>query len=231
MAGTVCMQSLQGLALRATRLDSCCNPVEGECSTVVSESYISLTLTAEIDAATEFLVKLANGKTCLSETGQATLKRYNVVATICKADPDLLNIFAGVNAVLDWDGSAVGFEVPNALSDGSKFALEFWTRVPTDTCEPGQSQQYLYWLLPCLEDGQIGNFSVLDGPMDFTLTANATASSTWGVGPYDVVGQDISGTPGPLLVPIPDDVPLHAQLTVVPPPTELCGCQALVLPS
>lgn len=231
MAGPVCFQSLQGLALRATLLDSCCNPVEGECSTVVSESYISLALTAEIEAADEFTVKLANGTLCLSETGSPTLKRYNVVATICKADPDLLNIFAGLNVVLDWDGNASGFQVPTALSDGAKFALEFWTRVPSDSCEPGASVQYLYWLMPCLEDGQIGNFTAENGPMNFTLTANATASSTWGVGPYDVVGQDIAGTPGPLLEAVPDDVPLHVQLTTVPPPTEQCGCVPLVLPS
>jgi hypothetical protein len=93
------------------------------------------------------------------------------------------------------------------------------------------SVQYLYWLLPCLENGQIGDFTVENGPMNFTLTAQATPSSTWGVGPYDVVGQDIAGTPGPLLVAISDDVPLHAQLTVVPPPLAECGCVPLVLPS
>lgn len=228
---TTCFQSLQGLALRATLLDECCNPVEGECSTVVSESYISLALTAEIEEADEFTVKLANGSLCLSETGTPTLKRYGVVATICRADPDLLNIFAGLNTVLDWDGNAVGFEVPTSLSDGAKFALEIWTRVPSDACEPGASVQYLYWLLPCLEDGRIGDFTIENGPLNFTLSANATASSTWGTGPYDVVGQDISGTPGPLLAPVPDDVPLHVQLTTVAPPTEVCGCQALTLPS
>lgn len=228
---TQCFQGLQGLALRATLLDECCNPVEGECSTVVSESYISIGLAAEIEAADEFTVKLANGTLCLSETGSPTLKRYKMTAVICRADPDLLNIFAGLNAVLDWDDNAVGFQVPHGLSNGAKFALEFWTRVPSDSCEPGASVQYLYWLLPCLENGQIGDFTVENGPMNFTLTADATASSTWGVGPYDVVGQDIAGTPGPLLVAIPDDVPLHAQLTVVPPPTEQCGCQALVLSS
>jgi hypothetical protein len=205
--------------------------VEGECSTVVSESYISLALTAEIVAADEFTVKMANGQLCLSETGSPTLKRYNVVATICRADPDLLNIFAGLNVVLDWDGNAVGIEVPTSLSDGAKFALEFWTRVPSDACAPGSSVQYLYWLLPCLENGQIGDFTVENGPMNFTLTAQATPSSTWGVGPYDVVAQDIAGTPGPLLVAIPDDVPLHAQLTTIAPPVGQCGCQALVLPS
>jgi hypothetical protein len=222
---------LQGLALRATKLDACCNPVEGECSTVVSESYISLALTAEIEEADEFTVKVASGQLCLSETGAPTLKRYGVVATICRADPDLLNIVAGLNPVLDWEDNVVGFGVPTGLSDGSKFALEVWTRVPSNACEPGAEVQYLYWLMPCLEDGRIGDFTIENGPLNFTLSANATASSTWGVGPYDVVAQDVTGTAGPLLLPMPDDVPLAVQLTTVPPPTEECGCVPLVLPS
>lgn len=212
-------------------LDSCCNPVEGACSTVVSESFISLALTAEIEAADEFIVKAANGTLCLNETGEPTLKRYSVVATICKADPDLFHLFSGVIPVLDFAGGTVGFEVPTNLSGGAQFALEFWTRVPSDVCQPGQSQQYLYWLLPCLKDGRVGDFTVENGPLNFTLNANANSSDTWGVGPYDVVAQDVGGTPGPLLTALPDDVPLHVQLTTIAPPTEICGCQPLVLPS
>jgi hypothetical protein len=228
---TQCFKSLQGLALRATLLDECCNPVEGECSTVVSESFISIALTADIEEADEFTVKLANGRLCMSETGDPTLKRYNVVVTVCNADPDLLTIFAGTNAVLDWDDNSVGFQVTNALSDGSKFALEMWSRVPSDMCVAGQDQQYLYWLLPCLNDGRLTDFTIENGPLNFVLNANATSSTGWGAGPYDVVGTDISGTPGPLITDLPDDVPLHVQLTTVAPPTEDCGCQPLVLPS
>lgn len=227
---TTCIASIQGLALRATLLDSCCNPVEGECSTVVSESFVTIGLTADIEAADEFTVKLANGTLCLSEKGAPTLKRYNVVVTICEADPDLLQIFAGTNPVLDWDDNTVGFQIPTAISAGQKVALEIWTRVPSDACAGGE-QQYLYWLLPCLENGHLTDFTIENGPLNFVVNADATVSLNWGTGPYDVVPTDISGTPGQLLVALPDDVPLHAQLTTVPPPTEQCGCQPLVLPS
>lgn len=227
---TECIASIQGLALRATRLDSCCTPVEGACSTVVSESFVTIALTADIEAGDEFTVKLANGELCISEKGAPTLKRYNVAITVCQADPDLLDMVAGTNAVLDWEGNNVGFQIPTALADGSKFAFEVWTRVPGDSCAGGV-QQYLYWLLPCVENGQLTDFTIENGPLNFVLNAEAVVSSNWDTGPYDVVPTDIAGTPGPLLVAIPDDVPLHVQLTSVPPPTEVCGCQELILPS
>lgn len=213
-------------------MDDCCNPVEGLCSTVVSESFITATLTAELEDPDEFIVKLANGQLCINETGCATLKRYTVALEICNADPDMFEIISGVNTVQDFDNNAVGFEVDHDLSGcDTRFAIEFWTKVPSDVCVAGQGQQYLYWLLPCLKNGRIGDFTIENGPLTFTLTADGSSSSTWLQGPYDVVPQDSLGTPGPLLVALPATVPLHVQLTNVPPPTEMCGCQPLVLPS
>lgn len=191
-----------------------------------------MNLTAQIENPDEFVVKLANGKLCLNERGCATLKFYQTVVTVCNADPDLLEILSGVDAVKDYAGNSVGFEVDTELGGcNSRFALEFWTKVPSDECVAGQPQKYLYWLLPCLSNGRLGNFDVVNGPLNFVLTAEGYASSTWLHGPYDVVPQNSGGTPGPLLSALPHDVPLHVQLTTVPPPTEVCGCQALVLHS
>lgn len=214
-----------------TRLNSCCEPVAGLCSTVVSESFVTLTLTAEIEEPDEFTTKLANGTLCLNELGPATLKRYNAEVVICNGDPDLFNIFTGSGLVTDFDDNAVGFQVDNDLGSGAKFALEVWTRVPSDQCVTGEPQKYIYWLLPCLSNGRLGDFTIENGPLNFTITAEATSSSTWDEGPYDVVAQDALGTPGPLLSPLPDDVPLHIQLTVIPPPVEECGCIPLVIPT
>lgn len=223
-----CFRSLQGLALRVTRLDSCCKPVGGNCSTVVSESFVTVSLSPEVEDPEEFTVKLANGKICLSELSCASLKRYNVEMEICNADPDLFNIFAGTGRVADFSGNIVGFQVDEDLGDCSRFALEFWTRVPLESCTTG-AQQYLYWLLPCVSNGRLGDFNVENGPLTFTLTAEATSSSVWAKGQYNVVPQNIAGTPGKLLLDLPADVPLHVQLTTVAPPLEFCGCQALVV--
>lgn len=227
---TRCFRSIQGLALRVTRLDVCCAPVTGTaCDFAVSESFVTLNLTAEIEEPDEFIVKLANGKLCINETGCATLKRYNVELTICNADPDLFEIISGVSTVVDFQGTVVGFEIDQDLGECNRFALEFWTKVVGDQCiDPVTgAAQYLYWLLPCLQNGRIGDITIENGPLTWTLTAEATPSSTWGVGPFNVVPLDADNTPSPLLVPIGSETALHVQFTTLPPPTELCGCQAI----
>ena len=144
----------------------------------------------------------------------------------------MLELLSGVDSVKDYAGNSVGFEVDTELGGcNSRFALEFWTKIPSDECKPGGRQQYLYWLLPCLSNGRLGNFDVVNGPLNFVLTAEGYPSATWLHGPYDVVDQNAGGTAGRLLSALPSDVPLHVQLTSVPPPIEVCGCQPLVLPS
>lgn len=212
-------------------MDDCCAPVTGgTCDFVVSESFVTLNLTAEIEEPDEFIVKLANGKLCINETGCASLKRYNVELEICNADPDLFEIVSGVNTVTDFQGDVVGFQVDENLGECNKFALEFWTKVIGDECvDPTTGeQQYLYWLLPCVSNGRIGDLTIENGPLTWTLTAEALPSSTWGIGPHNVVPQNAANDCGPLLNPLGEETALHVQFTTCPPPTEQCGCQDFV---
>src|SRR5688500_8387279 len=157
---TQCFRSIQGLALRLTRLDACCAPVTGTaCDFATTESFVTLNLTAEVEEPDEFIVKLANGKLCINETGCATLKRYNIEMEICNANPDLFEIVSGVTKVVNYQGDAVGFQVDENLGECNKFSLEFWTKVVGDQCvDPiTGAAQYLYWLLPCASNGRVGD--------------------------------------------------------------------------
>lgn len=239
---TKCFQSIQGLCLRATRLDSCCLPPTSgtPCAYVVSDSFITITLTAELEEPDEFTLKTANGRLCINEIGCATLKRYTVEVTLCNADPDLFNVIGGVNPVLDFAGDTVGYEIDENLGECGKFALEFWTRVPIDQCAVGGFANYLYWLLPCVQNGRVGDVTIENGPLEFNFTADAVPSSAWGTGPFDVVATDEDNTPGPLLAAIGSRTALHVQLTTIAPPClptpdtvtgalidPDCGCQEM----
>ena len=224
---TKCFKSIQGLALRVTRLDSCCVPVTGtSCDFVTSESFITLSLSAELEEPDEFIVKLANGKLCINEVGCATLKRYNLEIEVCNADPDLFEIVSGVNVIDDWNGDAVGFQIDSDLGECNKFALEWWTKVVGDACtDPNGNQQYLYWLLPCVNNGRVGDLTFENGPLTWTLSGEGQPSSTWGRGPYNVVATNAENDAGPLRAPMGANVALHVQYTTIPPPVEVCGCQ------
>jgi hypothetical protein len=216
------------LALRVTRLDACCAPATGtSCDYAVSESFVTLNLTAELEDPDEFIVKLANGRLCINETGCATLKRFNLELEVCNADPDLFQIISGVNTIADYNGDIVGFEISEDLGSCNRFALEFWTRVVGDECvDPATgAEQYLYWLLPCVSNGRIGDITIENAPLTWTLSAEALPSSTWGQGPFDVVPINSDNDAGPLLAPIGADTALHVQFTTIAPPVEVCGCQ------
>lgn len=220
---TKCFQSIQGLCLRVTRLDSCCNtPATGTLSSfVVSDSFITLGLTAELDDPDEFILKLASGRLCINEIGQATLKRYTVQMSLCNADPDLFEIMGGITKVIDFNGDTVGYEVDQDLSGGSRFSLEFWTRVPQDQCVAGVPTSYVYWLLPCLKNGRFGDVTIENGPLEFSFTADALPSSAWGTGPFNVAPRslaDVAG--GRLRAPIGNKTALHVQTTTIAPPCD-----------
>lgn len=219
-------RSIQGLSLRVTRLDSCGAAVSGTpCDFVASESFVTMNITAEIEEPDEFVIKLNNGKICINEQGCATLKKFSLEITVCNADPDLFQIISGVNTVTDWEGYVVGFQIDQNLSSCNNFALEFWTKVVGE-CDG--SQQYLYWLLPYVTNGRIGDITIENGPLTWTLTGEAIPSSFWGVGPYHVVASDSLNTASPLLTPLPDNMALHVQITTIPPPAETNGCGSLI---
>lgn len=231
---TTCFSAIQGLAARFTRLGSCCDPIYGACSTVVSESFVTFSATAEIEEATEILVKTAAGKICINDLGVATLKRYNIEMEFCQANPDIFKITAGVNTVLDYANQVVGYSTGQALGGTTRFALEIWSRIPLDHCDGVGGEQFVYWLFPCLTNGRLGDVTIEDGAISFTLTAQAIPSTAWGVGPYDVVAQNATLTSGPLRLAIPEDTGYHVQVTDIAPPTANpanCGCTDLLLNS
>lgn len=223
---TKCFQSIQGLCLRVTRLDACCTPpATGTANSyVVSDSFITLGLTAELEEPDEFTLKLANGKLCINEIGVATLKRYTVELSLCNADPDLFEVMGGVTKVLGFNGDVIGYEIDQDLGGTAKFALEFWTRVPTDQCVSGSAQNYVYWLIPCLQNGRVGDLTIENGPLEFSFTANAIPSATWAKGPYNVAPRSLNDiTGGRLFTAIGNYTALHVQLTTVPPPCDSVG--------
>jgi len=107
--------------------------------------------------------------------------------------------------------------------------LEMWSNVPAAACEPGQGQQYGYFLIPFLKGGVLGDFTVGNDAVNFTLSgANSKDGNGWGVGPYDVVLDD-TGLESELHEALLPNDHLLMQLTQVAPPDtdDACGAGEL----
>lgn len=224
-----CFSLIRGRAMRVTRTDACGAKVLGPDSTVVSEGFISVALTAQTDEGTTISVTNAAGNQCILDEPAPKFTGYNIEVQFCGVNPDLIRLMTGQEMVLDSQATpqGVGFRMNTGVDgDDSGFALEVWSNVPSAACVGGQPS-YGYFLIPFLKGGIIGDFTIQNDAINFTLTgAKSKDGSAWGVGPYDVV-LDSTNTPAPLKTAIDNKDHLHMELTQVAPPTEVCGAIAL----
>lgn len=219
-----CFSLVRGRALRVTRLDGCGNTLAGSWSSIVTDGFISVGFSAQTDTGTAISVTNAAGAVCIIDTPCPVFTGYDVSIDFCGVNPVLIALLTGQPWVLDGADAMVGFRMNSAINAcDSGFALELWSNVPTAACDANAAVQYGYFLLPFLKGGVLGDFTIGNDAVNFTLTGAQTKDgSNWGVGPYDVV-TDVADAPSPLLTPIATTDHLHMQLTELAPPNAACA--------
>jgi hypothetical protein len=228
-----CFSLVRGRALRVTKSDGCGRTLLGPSSQVVTEGFISVGLTANNEEGETISVTNAAGKVCILDEPSPSFTGYNIEVAFCGVDPELFSLMTGQPVVLNSDGTdAIGFRMNSGINLGdSGFALELWSNVPVAACDASGGASYGYFLIPFIQGGVLGDFTVENGAINFTLTgATSKDGNEWGVGPYDVV-RDETGAAGPLLEPLDSKDHLHMQLTTVAPPAVSCGAAALGVPA
>jgi hypothetical protein len=229
MAGeNKCFSLVRGHAMRVTRLDGCGNPVLGPDSQVTTDGFITVGLTANTDEGTAISITNAAGKICILDEPCPVFTGYDVAVEFCGVDPALYGLMTGQPVVMDSNDDVVGFKM-NSKVDAcdSGFALELWSSVPAAVCEPGAGQSYGYMLIPFLKGGVIGDFTVGNDAVNFSLSgANSKDGNAWGAGPYDVM-DDGTGVAGPLTDPLDPYDHLLVELTAIAPPDVECGAGEL----
>jgi len=229
---TRCASYVRGRVLRVTRLDACGRPVYGPDSVVTSAGFVSVAYTANIDDGEEINVPNANGDRCIYEPAKPTFLGYTVEVTFCNVDPDLFAMMTGQRVITDAFGDVVGFTMDTAVdSASSAFSLEVWAGSPaTSGCAEGAEGNFGYVLLPFLQGGVVGDFTIENAEVTFTVSnASTKDGNAWGVGPYDVVlGAD--SNPAPLSEPLTPTEHLLFVQTGVAPPEAQCGARPLLDP-
>ena len=225
MAGNKCFSLIRGRVMRVTRLDGCGAVIEGATSSVVSDGFITVGLTAQTDEGTTISVQNAAGDICILDEPAPKFTGYEITIEFCQVNPGLYEILTGGDVVNDAAATpnAVGFRMNSGVNaSDSGFALEVWSQVPTAVCEPGSGVNYGYFLVPFVQGGILGDFTIGNDAVNFTMSgAKSKDGSSWAEGPYDVV-KGAADVDSALLVPIDPKDHLHMQLTTVPPPDASC---------
>lgn len=218
---TQILKSIKGKVVRLTRLDSCGEVVEGSCSSLVSECFVSVTIGAEVEAGDEFLVKNAWGDFCINDKDSDRFKWANVTINFAELNPDALDMIADATPVIS-SGDAIGATFGTTGNETS-FALEVWTKRTGQDCAPGD-QEWGYFVVPFVKNGRIdGDITIENAAATLTVVGQGFAApATWDETPYDE---------NPFVEPFPAGELFGMVVTTVQPPADTNGCVAIVIPS
>ena len=230
----LCVNYLQGLVLRATKLDACGAAVAGTTSTVVSKGFINIELEVDEESGNAISPTLADGSRCYYYLSQKNLNGIKVNAEFCQVDPELFNLITGAPLITDdaTPASSIGFTTDSASYGIANFALEVWMNTKGTTCSTSaNTRRWGYYLLPWLYQGTVGKPTIENDAINFTLTDAITHDGNqWGTGPYDIQYTSL-GVASPLFASLAITAHDLLMTTNMAPPTPVCGFQTLVLPT
>jgi hypothetical protein len=188
--------------------------------------WVSAEFSPQTDEGEEISVRNAAGEVCVSVPACRTMTSIDVTIEFCSVDTDMFAIMMGRDPLVDENGVGIGFDICD-LSCSAGFALEIWTGVHSESgCGiAGGDAQFGYFVLPWISSATLGDWTVEDGAVSFSITGSARSGSGWGRGPYPVQG----GPNGPQQLDPPLDPSCFGRLilTSVEPPVDACGCQEL----
>lgn len=236
------MKVVRGKRLRATRVDRCGMPLAGEQGTLVTDGFVSVKYTPNMEDAEDLTQKNADGKNCVVDRTAPELKWFDVEGVLCEVDVELLAMMTGMPQVLDYAANPNGFRFTKDVNVDTGFALEVWSGTAGDDCDEVPEDDsileaaeptlaYGYWLAPAVVEATLGEIEIAASVATFTITGRAVSAPRWGRGPYDVVPQDAENTPGRLLTPIGKDEFIHVERTTIAPPKSTVGAVELELPT
>ena len=87
--------SVQGVALRVSRLDAMGNPLVGDENVYVTKAFMRVSFTPEYEDGDEVTEKNAAGEVCVTYKSSDTLKRATMEIAVCDPDPELTELLTG----------------------------------------------------------------------------------------------------------------------------------------
>lgn len=229
---SICHSVVRAPAVRVTRLGPCGElptSTSNGCDFATSRSFTEIALNKVFQERQDALQLNANGEVCVDKPTPPILRWYEVTITFCNVDPELFNIVSAEPLILNDEATpkAVGFYTRPSSPAASNFALEFWVGTEDEGCT-GNAVNYGYGWLPRITQGVIGNISITNGAVNFTVTGISRPGNQWGTGPFNVLINETganAGFPGKLLTAMATGDHKGFMWTELAPPPSVCGCQ------
>ncbi|MFC8466004.1 hypothetical protein [Streptomyces sp. NPDC057250] len=165
--------------------------------------------------------KAANGRQCGFKRGCPTFNGYDLELNFFSVSPEFIELTTGNPVVFGFDGEPIGYDDCSLKCD-SGFAIELWAEVIGEECRENAQGQWIYFLLPWVTNGVLGDMEIGSEAVSLTLSGASRAGGGWGVGPYNVLATNAANAPGPMLTPIDESCHRRTFITTIAPPTAVC---------
>lgn len=174
--------SVQGAALRVTRLLSTGATASGASASYVMNKFVRVSFTPEYEEGEEFIEKTADGSVCVSFKAPDTLKRVNLEVAICEPDVEFTELVAG-GLILSDGGENVGYASAETGVDAMPYgaALEVWSYAVSNGTRDG----YFRWLFPYVQLRPTGERVIENGLLANTFEGWGVGNADFGDGPQN----------------------------------------------
>lgn len=206
---------VRGRTVRFTLTDACGFPQVTN-SVYVTDGFITVNATKNIDTGDEIKVRYANGKIGVHEPGRKSLLNFGIEIQLAKVDPAAIGMLTGDPLVVDYAAKVVGWEEKELLEITQNFAMEVWTATSAAACTTGAALSG-YMLYPLIGQGYVTIDNVGDKEVTAMIHADTFGSPAWGRGPYGIAPTDGSSIPGPVATAVGPPPVAGRLLTAVSP--------------
>lgn len=225
---------VNGRRMRVTRLDSCGRIVYGDNNVAVSKGFVSVSSSTNTSSTDAVDIKNANGESVVFQPETTSFSNFGIEIEFAEVDPELFALVTGQDVVFDANGNPVGFTINSKIVlTAQGIGLEVWTGSPAgNACADVNAQgSYGYVLWPFLQGGVLGDFSIAQGGISFTITGiTSNDGNAWGAGPYNVmIGSN--GQPSKLVQPLDTNDHLQTLIVGVAPPEATTGTRPQMDPT
>jgi hypothetical protein len=182
--------SVQGVAIRVTRLDAAGNLLNGAGDSYTTSAFLRTSFTPEYEEGDEIVEKSADGTVCVSYKAPDTLKRITMELAICEPDTELSQLISGglllrknFGSFASPDNKSVGWAAPSVGDDpsGNGVALEVWSFAVADG-RRAATNPYFHWVFPYAKLRQSGDRVIENGMLATTFEGYGLGNVTFGAG-------------------------------------------------
>ena len=182
--------SVQGVAIRVTRLDAAGNLLNGAGDSYTTSAFLRTSFTPEYEEGDEIVEKSADGTVCVSYKAPDTLKRITMELAICEPDTELSQLISGglllrknFGSYASPNNKSVGWAAPSVGDDpsGNGVALECWSFAVADG-RRASTNPYFHWVFPYAKLRQSGDRVIENGMLATTFEGYGLGNVNFGAG-------------------------------------------------